>query len=74
MNTNTMWVEKNGFHRKIRTWSYAVILTQKGGSDVKTVVLHGQTSMGQAKRTALEDNPGYRFKMIVPLTERDFEK
>ena len=71
---NTIWVEKNGFHKKTRTWSYVVILTQKGGSDVKAVVLHGQTSMGQAKRTALEDNTGYRFKAIVPLTERDFEK
>ena len=70
----TMWVEKNGFHKKTCTWSYVVILTQKGGSDVKAVVLHGQTSMGQAKRTALEDNTGYRFKAIVPLTERDFEK
>ena len=60
-------------HRKVRTWSYIVILTEKGGSNVKHVVLHGQTSMDEARRTALEDNTGYRLKAVIPLTERDFE-
>lgn len=71
---STTWIEKDGFHRKVRTWSYVVILTQKGGSDVKAVVLHNQTSMGQAKQTALADNEGYRFKGLFTLSERDFEK
>lgn len=70
----TKWVDTRlGFHRKVRTWSYVVILTEKGGSDVKHVTLHNQTSMDAARRTALEDNPGYRFKGLVALTERDFE-
>ena len=70
----TTWIDtKAGFHRKVQTWSYVVILTEKGGNDVKHVVLHGQTSMGQAKQTALADNEGYRFKGLMPLTERDFE-
>lgn len=74
MKMTTRWIDtKAGFHRKVRTWSYVVILTEKGGNDVKHVTLHDQTGMDEARRTALEDNPGYRFKAIVPLTERDFE-
>lgn len=68
------WIETKGFHRKVRTWSYVVILTQIGGTDVKHVVLHDQTSMGEAKKTAVDDNPGYRFKGLMPLSDRDFEK
>ena len=67
------WIDTRGFHRKVRIWSYIVILTEKGGSDVKHVVLHNQTSMDEARRTALEDNPTYRFKGLMALTERDFE-
>lgn len=68
------WIETNGFHRKVATWSFVVILTEIGGSDVKAVVLHEQTSMDEARKTAVEDNPGYRFKGLMPLTDRDFAK
>lgn len=67
------YIDTGIVHRKVRTWSYIVILTEKGGSNVKHVVLHGQTSMDEARRTALEDNTGYRLKAVIPLTERDFE-
>ena len=67
------YIDTGIVHRKVRTWSYIVILTEKGGNNVKHVVLHGQTSMDEARRTALEDNNGYRLKGILPLTERDFE-
>lgn len=73
-NMATKWIDTRlGFHRKVRIWSYIVILTEKGGSDVKHVVLHNQTGTDEAVRTALEDNPGYRFKGLMALTERDFE-
>lgn len=67
------YIDTGIVHRKVRTWSYVVLLTEKGGSNVKHVVLHGQTSMDEARRTALEDNTGYRLKAVIPLTERDFE-
>ena len=68
------WIDTSlGLHRKVRTWSYVVILTEKGGDEVKAVTLHDQTSMDEARRTALEDNPDFRFKGILTLTERDFD-
>lgn len=68
------YIEKDGFHRKIRTWSFVIVLTEIGGNDVKCVVLHDQISMDEARKTALEDNRGYRFKGLMLLTERDFAK
>lgn len=69
------WVDtKNGFHRKIRTWSFVVVLTEIGGSNVKAVRLDDQISMDEARKTAETDNPGWRFKGIFTLSDRDFEK
>ena len=69
----TKVIEKNGFHRRVRTWSYVIVLCEAGGSRVKAVRLDGQTSMGAAKMTALKDNQGWRFKGLFSLSERDFE-
>lgn len=69
----TKVIVKDGFHRRIPTRSYAVILTEVNGSQVKCIRLDGQISMGEAKQTAIMDNPGWRFKGIMPLTDRDFE-
>ena len=69
----TKWVDtKSGFHRKVRTWSYVVVLTEKGGDDVKHVVLHDQVSIDEARMAAELMVPGYRFKGLFPLTDRDF--
>ncbi len=66
-------IEKDGFHRRVRTWSYVVVLTEIGGSRVKAIRLDEQTSMAEAERTALADNPGWRFKGLFTLGDRDFE-
>lgn len=66
-------IEKDGFHRRVRTWSYAVVLTEIGGSRVKVIRLDEQTSMAEAQKTALADNPGWRFKGLFTLGDRDFE-
>lgn len=67
-------VEKDGFHKKIPVKSYVIVLTEIGGSKVKAVRLDEQVSIGQAKKTAVVDNPGWRFKGLFPLTDRDFEE
>jgi len=66
-------IEKDGFHRRVRTWSYAVVLTEIGGSRVKVIRLDEQTSMAEARKTALADNPGWRWKGLFTLSDRDFE-
>ena len=70
----TKLVERNGYHRRIVTRSYVIVLTEVGGSNVKAVRLDNQASWGEAKRTAEIDNPGWRFKGMFPLTDRDFKK
>ena len=67
-------IEKDGFHRRVRTWSYVVVLTEIGGSRVKAIRLDEQTSMDEARRTALADNSGWKWKGTFPLTDRDFEE
>ena len=67
-------VEKDGFHKKIPVKSYVIVLTEIGGSKVKAVRLDEQVSIGQAKKTAVVDNPGWRFKGLFPLMDRDFEE
>ena len=69
----TKIVEKNGFHKRIPARSYAVIMTEIGGSQVKAIRLDKQVSMAEAKQTAEADNPQWRLKAIFPLTDRDFE-
>ena len=66
-------IEKDGFHRRVRTWSYVIVLTEIGGSRVKAVRLDEQTSMAEAQKTALADNQGWRFKGLFTLGDRDFE-
>ena len=66
-------IEKDGFHRRVRTWSYAVVLTEIGGSRVKVIRLDEQTSMAEARKTALADNPGWKWKGLFTLSDRDFE-
>ena len=71
----TKWLDtKAGFHRKIRTWSFVIVLTEIGGSNVKAIRLDDQMSMDTARKTALQDNPGWRFKGMFVLSERDFER
>ena len=69
----TMIKEEAGRKRRIVVRSYVVVLTEVGGSGVKAVRLDRQASMDDARRTALTDNPGWRWKGIFPLTDRDFE-
>lgn len=64
----------NGLHKKVQTNSYAVLMTQIGGSRVKAVRLDNQVSKVMAVKTAQEDNPGWRFKAIAYLNDRDFEE
>lgn len=71
--TSKVVTDKNGFHRRVRTWSYVIVLTEIGGSRVKAVRLDEQTSMDEARRTALADNPGWRWKGLFTLGDRDFE-
>jgi len=66
-------IEKDGFHRRVRTWSYVIVLTEIGGSRVKAVRLDEQTSMAEARKTALADNPGWKWKGLFTLSDRDFE-
>ena len=70
----TKVIEKNGFHRRIRTWSYVIVMTEIGGSNVKAVRLDDQVSMDEARKTAEQDNPNWRFKGLFTLSERDFER
>ena len=69
----TIVKEEAGRKRRIVVRSYVVVLTEVGGSGVKAVRLDRQASMDDARRTALTDNPGWRWKGIFPLTDRDFE-
>ena len=66
-------IEKDGFHRRVRTWSYVIVLTEIGGSRVKAIRLDEQTSMAEARKTALADNPGWRWKGLFTLSDGDFE-
>ena len=70
----TVTVEKNGFHKRIPVRSYAVLLTEVGGSRVKAIRLDAQSSWDEARKTATQDYPGWRFKGIMPLTDRDFQE
>ena len=67
-------VEKDGFHKKIPVKSYVIVLTEIGGSRVKAVRLDEQVNIDQARRTAVADNPGWRWKGAFPLTDRDFDE
>lgn len=64
----------NGLHKKVQTSSFAVLMTQIGGSRVKAVRLDNQVSKVMAVKTAQGDNPGWRFKAIAYLNDRDFEE
>lgn len=70
----TIVKEESGRKRRIVVRSYVVVLCEVGGSGVKAVRLDRQASMDDARRTALQDNPGWRWKGIFPLTDRDFER
>ena len=70
----TMIKEESGRKRRIVVRSYVVVLCEIGGSGVKAVRLDQQDTMQTAKQTALIDNPGWRFKGLFALTDRDFEK
>lgn len=70
----TVLIEDKGRKRRIAVRSYVVVLTETGGSGVKAVRLDKQVSMEDAKKTALADNDGWRFKGCFALTDRDFEK
>ena len=68
------WIDTGIIHRKVRTWSFAVVLCEIDGSKVKAVRLDNQLSMDAARKTAEADNPGWRFKGIFTLSDKDFEK
>lgn len=64
---------KDGFHKRVVLRSYAVLLCEIGGSRVKAVRLDRQANIGEAIRTALTDNPGWKLKRADPLNDRDFD-
>ena len=70
----TIVKEEAGRKRRIVVRSYVVVLCEVGGSGVKAVRLDKQVNMEEAKKTALADNDGWRFKGCFALTDRDFEK
>ncbi len=70
----TVIKEEAGRKRRIVVRSYVVVLCEIGGSAVKAIRLDKQSSIDEARRTALADYPGWRWKGIFPLTDRDFEK
>ena len=70
----TVIKEEAGRKRRIVVRSYVVVLCEIGGSGVKAVRLDQQDTMQTAKQTALIDNPGWRFKGLFALTDRDFER
>lgn len=70
----TKVIDRQGYHKRITVRSYLVALTETGGSKVKAVRLDGQISWAQARDTAVADNPGWRFKGVFPLMDRDFQK
>lgn len=69
----TVVIEENGRKRRVAVRSYAIVLTEIGGSQVKVVRLDRQTCARDAIRTAEQDSPGWRFKGFLPLMDRDFE-
>lgn len=70
----TVIKEEAGRKRRIVVRSYVVVLCEVGGSGVKAVRLDKQSTMQEAKQTALADNPGWRFKGLFALTDKDFER
>jgi hypothetical protein len=70
----TVIKEEAGRKRRVAVYSFVVVLTEIGGSGVKAIRLDKQSTWQEAQRTALTDNPGWRWKGIFPLTDRDFEK
>lgn len=71
----TTWIDtKNGFHRKVRVFSFAVVMCEVGGTAVKAIRLDNQLSMDQARKTAETDNPGWQFKGLFTLSDKDFER
>lgn len=64
----------NGFHRKIQLFSFGILLTEIGGCQVKAVRVDNQPSRVAAMKIALENNPGWRFKALADLTDRDFDE
>lgn len=69
----TVIIEENGRKRRVAVRSYAIVLTEIGGSRVKVVRLDRQVCARDAIRTAETDCPGWRFKGFLPLMDRDFE-
>lgn len=67
-------IEKDGFHKKFPVRSYAILLCEIGGSRVKAVRLDEQVCWTDAVKTALQDNPGWRFKRCDQVMDRDFEE
>jgi len=65
---------QNGCHKKIPLYSFGVVLTEIGGSEVRIVRVDEQPKNTTAVKKALEDNPGWRFKAVVQLTDRDFDE
>ena len=70
----TVIKEESGRKRRVAVYSFVVVLTEIGGSGVKAIRLDKQSTWQEAQRTALTDNPGWRWKGIFPLTDRDFER
>lgn len=70
----TVIKKEAGRKRRVAVYSFVVVLTEIGGSGVKAIRLDKQSTMQEARRTAETDNPGWRFKGLFALTDRDFER
>ena len=69
------WIDtKSGFHRKVRTVTYGVLLCSKSGRSVKAVLLENQISTCEVWKTLKRDYPDWNVSVIKELTDRDFSK
>ena len=64
----------NGCHKTVPTYSYGIMLTEIGGNRLKAVRIDDQPSKLAAVKKVLEKNPGWRFKAVAYLNDRDFDE
>lgn len=73
--TEITWpVKANGcFGRKMECYSYAVLLCQKDGPEVKAVRMDYYRNGFDARKAAASENPGWNIKAIHKLYDDDFK-
>ena len=69
----TMIFDTDG-RRTIKLYSYVVLLTEKGGSEVKAVRYDGFERKTDVMKEVDTDYPEWRLKSIHKLYEEDFQE